>query len=473
MEGSPPRLRARSRRLLPPDPPPQRRKKLPVSSTTPGDLTPSVKIVVRPHPGQIIQPLLGVNAGPLATAAKPASVDATAAYRQAGVTLIRTHDYYGPLDTAAMYPDLARDPGDPVAYDFRASDAVWETIVEGGFEPYLRLYDSWNNVRAPSSPKERARWVQAATQVVAHYYNGKWGGFHTPSRYAEIWNEPDLARFWPDSNTVLDYYAFYAEPARALKEEFPDLKVDGPAATQAACFLRQGRRWLHNFLSYVREEDAPLDFVSWHLYSNDPQDFAEAVTFYTQELEVTGFGEAEIHVTEWNTDTRELPDASPEAAALRSGAKGAAILTAAWIAMQEGGVDVATFCRGVDPEPGLPFFYGLFFGDGSPKRVALAFSLWSQLASYSQRLAVQTAPQGLLWVLARENTAGRRALLVANPEESPVVYTAAGLTGATEEATPLAVLEVNDQNSRVVSRTVSGRAMDIGPYTVQLLLPAE
>jgi len=47
-------------------------------------------------------------------------------------------------------------------------------------------------------------------------------------------------------------------------------------------------------------------------------------------------------------------------------------MTAAWIGLQEQGVDVSLFYRGTDPSLDLPTFYGLFFADGRPKRIAMA-----------------------------------------------------------------------------------------------------
>ncbi|MBL0148255.1 MAG: hypothetical protein IPP87_05755 [Ideonella sp.] len=45
-------------------------------------------------------------------------------------------------------------------------------------------------------------------------------------------------------------------------------------------------------------------------------------------------------------------------------------------ALQLGGVSQSTFYRGTDPAPNAQEFYGLFNGDGRPKKVADAFSLW-------------------------------------------------------------------------------------------------
>ena len=123
--------------------------------------------------GASVQPLLGINAGP-GPQGDSGNVDLTAAYQQRGVNLVRNHDYYGPLDMSTLYPDRSKDPLLQSSYNFtgvldaryaRSSDSVFASIVGGGFEPYFRLGDSYNNVKAPDST-QRANWVQAAVQVL-------------------------------------------------------------------------------------------------------------------------------------------------------------------------------------------------------------------------------------------------------------------------------------------------------------------
>ena len=86
------------------------------------------------------------------------------------MTMIRTHAYYGPLDMGAIYPDQNADPLDPASYHFEESDRVFQAILDGGFEPYLRLGDSLMvpglEQRAPTNPEN---WVRAADEVVRRY----------------------------------------------------------------------------------------------------------------------------------------------------------------------------------------------------------------------------------------------------------------------------------------------------------------
>ncbi|MBC7186442.1 MAG: hypothetical protein H5U38_05350, partial [Calditrichaeota bacterium] len=386
------------------------------------------------------------------------------AYQEIGVTLVRTHDFYGPRDMAFMYRDRTRDPSEPAAYDFAASDVMWRAIVDGGFEPYFRLGDSWNNAKPPANAQERANWVRAAVEVVRHYREGKWNGFTTPFRYVEIWNEPDNAQFWPPPRTRLEFFQLFADAAKALKEAFPDLQVGGPAVMQTGFMTAQGKEWVRSFLSYLKQNNVQLDFFSWHLYSNEPNDWITGARFYRSELDAAGFSSATMHVTEWNTDIRFVDEKSAEAFALRTGGKGAAILTAAWIAMQQEGISVATFYRGPDPAMDAPTFYGMFYADGRPKLVARAFSLWAALTNYPRRLAITATPATSMWMFAGQNEAGERALLIANPTGEAVSYAISGV-----DAGHLSLRQVDDTSADVQQPTVRDTVLSIPGYAVQLV----
>ncbi len=262
------------------------------------------EVIVTLNPAAVgrIVPLLGVNIGPLPSPVGPTTPDLTRAYQNIGVTMVRTHDFYGPLDMCLMYRDRSRDPSDPVSYDFAMSDMMWQGIVSGGFEPYFRLGDSWNNARPPADSEERAHWVQAAVEVVRHYREGKWNGFTTPFRYVEIWNEPDNRQFWPSPRTRVEFFQLFHETAVALRQAFPDLKVGGPGITQTGFMTSQGQEWVRGFLSYLRDHSTPLDFFSWHLYANDPTSWRTGARSYRRELDAGGFQSTELHVSEWNTD---------------------------------------------------------------------------------------------------------------------------------------------------------------------------
>jgi hypothetical protein len=299
-----------------------------------------------PIPGKTVRSLLGVNAGPY-PAGEPGNPDMTLKYQEIGVNMVRTHDFYNPLDMSKIYPDRSKDPNLQSSYFFTDSDIRFEAIINAGFEPYFRVGDSYNNVKGPDA-SELSNWVQAAVQVIRHYRQGLWNGFTSDFRYAEIWNEPDNKHFWPEPLTMTDYFNLYVQTAKSLRAAFPDLKIGGPGWTPAGAFTPKGQQLSRQFLDHVKNNDAPLDFLSWHIYSNLPADYRNAARFYRNLLDTVGYNSAESHITEWNTDIGQSNDTDPEAVALRVGGKGGALNTAFWIELQNEGVDVSTFFRGND-----------------------------------------------------------------------------------------------------------------------------
>jgi len=447
---------------------------IPVAQTQqpePAEVIPQadINITIGSETGGLIRPLLGVNVGPIPAGTDPANADLTSAYKEIGVNLIRTHDYYNALDMCIMYPDRTADPLLVQSYDFSRSDQVWRSIIAGGFEPYLRLGDSYNNSTPPANALERSNWVKASIEVLRHYRTGRWNGFNTPFRYVEIWNEPDNAQFWPRPHTPIEYFQLYSDTALAIKSEFPDLKVGGPGVTPAGALTPQGRKWVQDFLAFVRQSNAPLDFFSWHMYSNSPQQYAEAAAFYRSSLDARGFTQATKHITEWNTETKRSQESSADAVALRSGARGAAILSACWIELQhQTDLEVSTFYRGTDPDIIAPTFYGLFYADGRPKSIASAFSLWSKMAGYSKRLDTRMPQSSPLYVLAGRNSAGQAALLIANPGSQPINPLIRFSDG--REIKQISLYTVGGSNQQAQAGSLSNPVLEIGAESVQFLI---
>ncbi|GAB4404591.1 MAG: hypothetical protein OHK0048_24110 [Rhodoferax sp.] len=378
-------------------------------------------------PVEAVRALNGINIGPGPAGSDPGNATLTQAYRDRGITLIRTHDYYGPLDMATLYPDRSKSPSDlssynftgPVDARFKSSDTIFGEIVNNGFEPYFRLGDSYNNV-SPPSETERANWIEAVKNVLRHYRNGQWSGFNSDFRYLEIWNEPDNSTFWPNSNPYSQFLMLYSETAKALRAEFPTLKIGGSGFTHQACQTTNGKAKLAAFLDHVVSTGAPLDFFSWHIYTNTPETVNQCATYFRQQLDARGLTTTPMHLTEYNTDERNPP--STGTLSVRAQGRGAAILTSVWIRLQESGVEQALFYRGPDPTQSFPEFYGMFYADGTPKKIGLATLLWHDIAQGGDRLQLTSTSTTAneLKALVTEDGNGQRRVLLANPGADPV-----------------------------------------------------
>ncbi len=412
-----------------------------------------------------IQPLRGINVGPLGNLTNP---NLTGAYQTRGMNLIRTHDFYGPMDMATMYPDRSKNPAlassfnftGIVGSEFRSSDDVFRSIVDGGFEPYLRLGDSYNNA-TPPTVSQFPNWEQAALQVIRHYREGAMSGFTSNLRYIEMWNEPNNQVFWPSPNTSADYFRLYTETAALLKNAIPGLVVGGPAVGSSGCTSSTGQAFVRSFLDAVRAANAPLDFFSWHLYSNTPDQYASCAAFFRAELDARGFTSVTQIVSEWNTDTSGLSLAT--ATDLRANARGAALDTAAWISMQTGGVSQEMFYRGPEPAQDEGSFYGMFRASGVPKKVGYAADLWYALTLYPTRLSLAGGASNFYALAAANGTTGT-AVLVANNSSSARTWSLASVAGSS-----ITVKTVSDAADGVVSTTQTTSTFSIPAYGVQLV----
>lgn len=186
-----------------------------------------------------------------------------------------------------------------------------------------------------------------------------------------------------------------------MKNPFRALSIPSPIVSRELVGTRPEVTRLRNRQAH----DVPLDFFSWHLYSNEPEDHAAAARFYREQLDAHGYTATASHITEWNTGIENV--SQHKAVALRTDARGAAILTAAWIALQEEGVEESYFYRGNDTSPEQPTFYGLFLTDGRSKKSALAFDLWQRCSRHPQRLALTVTPaESGVWALAGQTAQG-------------------------------------------------------------------
>lgn len=451
---------------------------MPVSPATPTSQTPpsdpasdeaiaGLTLTLGAPTGGTIQPLLGVNIGPIPAGAST-NADLTDTYHAAGITMIRTHDYYGPLDMATMYPNQNADPYDPASYNFTESDKVFAAILAGGFEPYLRLGDSWNNGRGyppanPRAPTNLDNWVQAAVEVTRHY-RAMAQAAGVQMRNVEIWNEPDGSKFW--DGTREEFYSLFDATTRALKQEFPDLLVGGPGFTPAGALSQKGQTFVRGLLEYAQAHQTPFDFLSWHMYSNDPQNYVTAAQFYRAELDTHGFESVTMHVTEWNTDARGRDKSITDKEA-RLGGRGATILTAAWIALQQNGVTESMIYRGPDPAQDASTFYGIFYADGRPKRSALAFMLWSEFSKYSQAINITLSEPNGLWILAGQNANGEVAILIANPSDQAITMTLLQPDGKPVHGVTSRI--VSDA-SEAIQKSNLGAQIRVPAYSVMLLI---
>ena len=340
-------------------------------------------------------PLNGVNGGPGHLAPDFGSNDISAYYQEWQVPLVRMHDLftlgggYGPGDLSTVFGnDWSQDPADLSNYHWTETDAVVQEIAAVGAKAMFRFGESWpsdsalNNGQALNyiPPEHHQTAARVCSQIAGHYSSLQ----PQAVQLWEVWNEPNLYRFWddpgqPGQGRDLDpeeFYALYVAIAKQFKRDHPSLTVGGPGA--AGSTDKEVVAFASNFISACKNENAPLDFYSWHSYNRDlegPLCYARQAQALRQVLDNAGFQKTELVLSEWNLAKAGLnnPHWTPALYDIHGTAFLACALT---LLHQESDVRYACLYRG-----DYLGEYGLFYKDAALRKTAYAFKAYAQLHS--------------------------------------------------------------------------------------------
>ncbi len=408
----------------------------------------------------LLMPLLGVISGPLPPPGSPLP-DITPRLQDIGVTSIRNNDNYDDkLDMEAMFrctfadtvPSWYCSPDDINNYYFDASDTLFRAIKNGGFDIYFRLGGEPQSAlpnqqhvfHGPQDTVAENNLIRAMVKVVEHYDNFE--GNANQLEYLNLWTEWPNVDFWERPN--LDFIWFFTKALDTLKTHFPNKKIGGPGILVPTIHVMNGDTSSANLaikllLSLYQHHIRP-DFISWHMWQMDPYSYYRAGEQYRHLLDGTGdfvsvpwagsgfFDGVEIMCDAWGMpkmydDGTPIP--RPVLYQMHNRQKGAAMLTADWIALQQTNTKRAYYYRYADPKsfPDSTGNYigwtGLFYGDsvGTYKPTAHAFHLWSKIYNeFPKKLSCDFPALGSdaskLWILSAKNLQGAYGFLVSNTD---------------------------------------------------------
>ncbi len=415
-----------------------------------------------------LRDLQGVIAGP---APGPGSTcpDITDGYHLIHVTSVRNNGYYDDsLDIesifrcpdTSVYPSWDCDANDDSNYHWDLSDWRFSTIVDGGFEPFLRLggeahcsslaCDLPHQFEGPRENQEDS-WITAAIKTADRYKD--WNGVQNTVKYLDIWTEWPNQDFWDRGNT--DFIKFWRKTFERIKEHFPQCKVGGPGFLKPTVDVIDGNTQNNkaiDFLNYLYQNNLKPDWIGFHMFSIYPYDLYKAAIQYRNLLDGTGdfsnvpwagtdfFKDVEIICGAYNlgsgeVEGNEMVEYPTEFLQKIFNEKdGTAYQTSQWIALQKGGVERAYYYRGNDrgdetekvKSGELTGWTGLFDKDGNPKPVAYAFGLRYKLNSdYPLMLKgdfyTTTNLGNDIFYLGGKGEGGY-GVIVANFSENPVDY---------------------------------------------------
>ncbi|BBB32051.1 hypothetical protein TTHT_0459 [Thermotomaculum hydrothermale] len=414
-----------------------------------------------------IQNLLGVIAGPYTPPQTP-FYDLTEKLQDIGVTTIRNNGYYDDsLDIEgifqcpddSVYPSWDCDANNDSYYHWDASDRTYSSIVDGGFEPFLRVggetqsYYKHHDFAGPREDQED-NWIIAAKKMVDRYKN--WNSHPNAFPYLDIWTE------WPNSNffdrTDSEFLTFWVKVFKELKSDYPELKVGGPGILKPTIDVINGVTENNKaimFLLKLYNENVKPDWIGFHMWKSDPCLYYKAVKQYRDLLDGKGdfssvpwagtgfFDGVEIICDAYgygkDYDAEDgsgpIPYSNEYLFNVMNGKQGAAMLCADFIALQQGGVVRAYYYRSSDERSTSPDagpndenrgWTGLFYGDenATPKPSSNAFRLYSMLyRNYPKVLTDRFFTVGergrKLYYIASKGESGI-AILISNVEDIPI-----------------------------------------------------
>ncbi len=360
-----------------------------------------------------IADVYGINKSPLDTRDSSTTRDFTELYEVAGITGVRTHDtgvdlsktYLGGGGSNCALAQINSGgacglpwcndwvlagtcPNRAASYDFTEADRRVQAIIDGDFEVYLRVGESFEGVNSTSDLAELA---DVASNFTRHYFNdfATVAPFSRTPVFVEFWNEPDGA-FWSGTDTDLAWvysttHGVLANRPIALNRRGG---LGGLGFTQTGVTDGSMRSYL-NAIGPNRHR-----FLSSHFYlviggpgrSTRVEDhrFNEFLTYMDamqKQWDALGWDAAmpPLHLTEWNISHGDVQQDNCDSGncpfdAPINGAFASAILT--WLQYYD--VERAHFYDGYLPDMGM-FWYD---GNRSEYRVtpaAWAFHLHSDL----------------------------------------------------------------------------------------------
>ena len=207
-----------------------------------------------------------------------------------------------------------------LVFDWKMLDATICDILSTGAKPFLALTYMptviSNNGTVIGRPKDWNDWAIIVQQTIERYSgmssqlcDGRFTG--VPDIYYEVWNEPDLEMFgkWSKSeyNTL---YNYSSQGASRAKNVYTFL-LGGPAITSLY------ENWIKTLLGYVDSNNLRFDFISWHHYTTNPDDYTKDLVdleSWLTELPLKYRNLPKV-ISEWDYDSSYNPKADKDGGA--------------------------------------------------------------------------------------------------------------------------------------------------------------
>lgn len=202
-------------------------------------------------------------------------------------------------------------PGN-LTYDFTALDLLMKVLYKNGTQPYFSYSFTPDGLKQEGvegafryPPADYDEWENVCRTIAAHYQELGW-----PLAAHEIWNEPDLYDGITQENVFFmgewaEYIKMYEYGVRGIRAANPDASVGGLSLAFIHTFAQTGK--LEEFFEAVRDQQLPLDFISYHNYGTSGYlTYTDVANRYLAQYGDT-FAATQLHINEFHVvDTQGI-----------------------------------------------------------------------------------------------------------------------------------------------------------------------
>ena len=183
-------------------------------------------------------------------------------HRDTGIRSIRCHGLFD--------DEMGIAAGPAHRFNFLYVDQIYDFMLDQGVKPFVELsfmpeaFATSNNrifaYKGNASPPRNWQDWHDMVRAFADHCVKRYGAAEVRQWRFEVWNEPNID-FW--AGTQEEYFELYRQSVMALKSVDGRLQVGGPATAQLG--------WIPDLIRYCSAKNLSLDFVSTHIYPDDPQ----------------------------------------------------------------------------------------------------------------------------------------------------------------------------------------------------------
>lgn len=351
-----------------------------------------------------------------------------------------------------FYDVVSRDSAGNIVYTWDKLDETVCDIFATGAKPFLSLGYMPPAISADgsliSAPKNWNDWATLVQKTIERYSGrgttlcGGSAGSALTNIFYEVWNEPDLEQFgkWNIYGGTKDYKLlyYYSAQGAARAQNVSEFSLGGPAITAAY------RNWFQSFLKYVDSQNLRIDFLSWHHYTKNPNDYTDDLNNINSWIPQESYGRYSALpkvLSEWGYDSYVNSIADTDI--------GAAYTIASLRNLIDQHLDLAFSFEAKDgPNPS----WGILTNSGEKKPRYHALKLLNLL-------------QGSRLELQGEGTFVR-ALASASPQKTTVILTNYDQRGQNTELVPVTFLNLTPGTYQLVQTDLKGQSSNFDNIVV-------